>query len=77
MLIQDLEDNKYFSYCNNNPKSLNIEEVRSEFNKVILEIRVRRYIERESRLASNINRIYVIIWGQCTLGIKSVIKGNE
>ena len=38
---------------------------------------VRQYIDREARLAYNMNIIYDIIWGQCTPGLKSVLKGNK
>ena len=31
----------------------------------------------ESILASNMNRIHGIIWGQCTPGLKLVLKGNK
>ena len=46
-------------------------------NKEILTARVRKYTEREARLSSNMNNIYDIIWGQCTQGLHSVLKGNE
>ena len=39
--------------------------------------RVRQYIDREAQLVSNMNKLYGIIWGQCTPGLKSVLKGNE
>ena len=69
MIVQDLKDPKYFSDYNNNPKELNTEEARSEVNKAILNVILWQYIARETRLVSNMNRIYGIIWRKFTLGI--------
>ena len=43
----------------------------------ILATILRQYIEIEAILVSNMNKIYGIIWGQCTPGLQSVFKGNE
>ena len=69
--IKDPFDNK------KEPKYLNETEAESEVKKAILAATVRWYIETEARLVSNMNRIYGIIWRQCTSGIHSVLKGNE
>ena len=60
----------------NEPKYLDETEANYEVQKAILAARVRQYIERWARLVSNMNKIYCIIWGQCTPGIQSVLKGN-
>ena len=70
------EGPQVFFYYNNNTKDLTTEEARSELNKAILAARVRHYIKQEARLASNMNRVYSIIWGRCTPGLQSVMKGN-
>ena len=46
----------------NEPKGLNEIEAKSKFNKSILDARVRQYIYSESRLVSNMNKIYGIVW---------------
>ena len=66
-----------FFYYNNKPEDLTKEESSSEVNKAILAAIVRQYIKREARLASNMNKIYGTIWGKCTPGLQSVLKGNE
>ena len=52
-------------------------ESKSEFKKYILATRVRQYIERESILVSNMKKMYIIIWVQCTPGIQLVLKVNK
>ena len=77
MLIQYLVDPKASFGANNEPKYLTSYEANYEVKKLILATIVRQYIERESILTPKINRIYCIIWGQCTPGLKSVLKVNE
>ena len=62
MLIHDLVDPKASFDATNEPKDLATDDTRSDVNKAILTTRVRQYIESETILASNMNRIYVIIW---------------
>ena len=64
-----MEDPKASFNIQNGPKYLNETEAKSEFKKAILAVRVRQYIEREARLISDMNKIYVIIWVQCTPGL--------
>ena len=52
-------------------------EAKSEVNKSILVAGVSQYIERESRLSLNINKIYGIIWEKITQGLQLVLKVNE
>ena len=61
VIIQDLVDPKYTFDANNEPKDLTLDEEKYEAKKAILAVRVRQYIEREARLASNMNIIYGII----------------
>ena len=72
-----MEDLKASFDTKNEPKDLNESEVRSEVKKDILAVRVRRYIEREAILVSNMNKVYGIIRGQCTPVLQSVLKGKE
>ena len=64
-----MEDTKA-SFYTKKSKHLDETVAKSEFKKAILVARVRKYIEREVRLVSNMNKIYGIIWGQCTLGLQ-------
>ena len=57
-----MEDPKDSFDTKNEQKYLNETEAKSEFKKSILATRVRRYIEREAILVSNMNMIYGIIW---------------
>ena len=47
----------------NEPKYLYKDEAKSEVKKAILDAIVRQYIDRDAILVSNMNKIYVIIWG--------------
>ena len=76
MLIQYLVDPKAYFYTNNKPKDLTPDEENYEAKKAILAARVRHYIEKEAKLVSNMRNNYSIIWGQCTTGLQSVLKGN-
>ena len=75
-LVQNMEDPKASFNAKNEPKYLNKAVSKSEVKKAILATRVRQYIQRKSRLFSNMNKIYGIIWGQCTPRLQSVLKGN-
>ena len=77
MLIQYVVDTKASFDSNNKPKDPNTDEAIPYVKKVILAAILRQYIDRESRISSNRNIIYGIIWGQFTPGIQSASKGNE
>ena len=77
MLIQDLVDIKSSFDAKNEPKNLNPYGARSEVKKAILASRVRNYIVKWEILASNMNRIYGIIWGRFNPGLQSVLKGKK
>ena len=59
------------------PQYLHEAESKSEVKKAILPTSVRQYNDIEVRLVSNMKNIYGIIWGQCTPGLKSVLKVNK
>ena len=65
-----MEDPKAIFDTKNELKYLNETGANYEVKKAIIAARVRQYIEREVRLVSNMNKIYGIIWGQCTLGLQ-------
>ena len=77
MLIQDLVDTKVYFEANNEPKYLTSEEIMYELNKAILYAIVRQYIEGETILGSDMNKIYSIIWGKCSPGLQSALKENK
>ena len=37
----------------------------------------KKIVYKKQALKNNINKIYAIVWGQCTSGVKSVLKGEE
>ena len=71
-----MEDPKASFDTNNEPKDLIEAEAKSEIKKSILDTIVSKY-ERGARLVSNMNKIYGIIWGQCTPGPQSVLNRNN
>ena len=77
VLVQDTKNPKASFETKNEPTHLNEAEANYDVKKAILASRVRYCIYREARLVSNMNKIYGIIWGQCTPGLQSVLKGNE
>ena len=77
VLVQDTKYPKASFDTKNEPTQLNEAEANSVVKKAILASRLRYCIYREARLVSNMNKIYGIIWGQCTTGLQSVLKGNE
>ena len=64
MLIQYLVYTKPPFEYNKEPKYLTPNESISEVKKSILASRVRKYIERKT----------IIAWGQCTPGLKLILK---
>ena len=77
MVIQHLVDPKSSLNANNEPTDPTTYDARSEAKKAILVARVRQYIERDSRIASNMNIIYGIIWEQYTPGLQWILKRKE
>ena len=63
MLIQDLVDPKTSFDAKNERKYITSYKEKSVVNKSILAATLRQYIDREARFVSNMNKIYVIIWG--------------
>ena len=55
----------YFG-AKNEPKGLDETEAKYEVNKYVFAAIVSQYIDRRVRLVSNMNKIYGIIWVQCT-----------
>ena len=71
-----MEDPKACFVTKNEPKHFDETEAKSEVKKDILSARVRKYIYREKRLVANMNKIYGIMWVECTPGLQSVLKVN-
>ena len=61
VFVQDMEYPKASFDTKNEPKYVNETETRYKVKKSILAARVRQYIERYSRLVSNMKKMYVII----------------
>ena len=43
----------------------------------MLETKVKAYCQQEEELMNNVNKVYVLVWGQCTASLQAVIKGHE
>ena len=51
-------------------------EEESKTKMKMLEMQVKKYIDREEVLAENANKLYCIVIGQCTPPLRSTIKGD-
>ena len=45
--------------------------------KMLLETKIKAYVAQEEHLKNNINKIYAIVWGQCSSSLQAVIKGHD
>ena len=45
--------------------------------KMLLETKIKSYVAQEEQLKNNINKVYAIIWGQCSSSLQAVIKGDD
>ena len=77
VIIQDLMDPKASFDAINEPKYLTPYDSKSEAKKAIPDSILRQYTEREAIFVSNMNNIYGIIWGKCTLGLQSFTSKTE
>ena len=61
----------------NKPEELTEEEVKSFMKKIIQYREVKQYVYKKQALKNNLSKIFAIVWGQCTSGVQSVLKGEE
>ena len=45
--------------------------------KMMLETKIKAYVAQEEQLRNNINKLYAVVWGQCTSSLQAVLKGND
>ena len=53
------------------------EDLKDPINAATQQHRVNIYVNREAVLRSNLDRIYILIWGQCYHGINSIFHKND
>ena len=53
---------------------LDEEKEKSILEKKIIELALKRYVDREEIIKENMNKIYGIVFGQCTPSLQSVMK---
>ena len=58
----------------NKSKELTEEEAKSSTNKIIQDQEVNQYFNKKQASKKNLNKNFAIILGQCTSGVKSVLK---
>ena len=76
-VVKHMKDPKINSNSKNKPKYLTEEEARSSMNKMIQDKEVKKYVNNRQAWKSNLNKYFDIIWGQCTSGVQSILKGES
>ena len=59
----------------NMPEDLDEKESKSILKKKIIELPLTRYMDREEQIKENPNKIYGVVFEQCTPSIQSLMKG--
>ncbi len=59
------------------PTDLTAEEAKSMAKKSIFEQKCKLYVAREQTMKSNKSKIYSLIWGQCSPGLRAVVQGDK
>ena len=44
--------------------------------KMMLDTKIKAFVAQEEQLKNNINKVYAVVWGQCTSSLQAVLKGN-
>ena len=74
-VVIEMEDQIKTFEENNMPEDLDEEEAKCTLKKKILELALTRYINGEEKIKLNMNKIYGILFRQCTPSLQSVMKG--
>ena len=45
--------------------------------RMLLETKVKTFVAQEENLKNNMNKIYAIVWGQCSSSLQAVLKGDD
>ena len=75
-LLQDLVDPLPEFERKRKPKSLTDEQKKDTVNLDIYKERVKIYVSREMNLTRNIEKMYGVLWGQCSSALQAKIKGS-
>ena len=73
-IVKQMKDLKMEFETKNMPKDLEDTE-KSQAKIQVFQMKCKLYVQREFTLDSNKSKIYSIIWGQCSTGLKGVIQG--
>lgn len=76
-LINELKSHMTDFEEKNAPKDPTPEEERSVAKMKMWELRLKIYLEREELAVGNMHKIYRIVLGQCTLALRSTLKGDK
>ena len=49
----------------------------SEIDKQIFNLKLKKYVDREDTLLANLRALFAVIWGQCSLTMKTKLKTNK
>ena len=75
LILESLKDPK-FDLDKAEPKELTETERRSDVKKWMKQEEVKLHIKRIKALESNKEKIYALIWGQCSHALQEVLKGD-
>ena len=59
---------------NNLPKDLSDTDKKSEVKVAIQQQRIKLYVTREMKLDNNVRKTYVLVKGQCSHSLKTILK---
>jgi hypothetical protein len=58
------------------PKDLSEAEMKSAVKTMILQQEVKEFLLRKKTIQNNLDKIYGLVWGQCSQSLQSVMKGD-
>ena len=71
--IRDLKDPVNLYVTNKMPK-IDAKIEKGSVEKMILKEEVREFVRVKNMVISSVNKLFALIWGQCTDGLKSILK---
>ena len=74
-VVTNMEDPMKTFEEDNMPEDLDEKESKSILKKKIIELPLTRYMDREEQIKENPNKIYGVVFEQCTPSIQSLMKG--
>lgn len=73
-VVRDMKDPLPIYKATKKPTSFSEEELEDPVNAGIQQQKIKNYVLQEAELESNLNKVYALIWGQCSSNLQALIR---